>query len=1152
MASSLIPSSCSSAPQFKYDVFLSFRGEDTRYNFISHLHKALCDKQLEIFIDYKLNRGDEISSSLLEAIEKSQISIIIFSRNYASSRWCLEELVKILECREQYGQIVIPVFYGIDPSGVRNQTRSFADAAKHEQKSSHKVQIWKDALKKAANLSGWHSTTNKPESVLIEDIVQNVLKRLNDMYSVDTSDLVGIDSKIEEIESLLCIGTNDARSVGIWGIGGIGKTTLAEAIFNKTSSQFEGFWFTYNVRERSEQSGGLNHLRQELRLAIFGDGNMNICTSIVGHNFTRNRLNRKKLLLVFDDVSSFGQIEYLIGDLCCLSSQSRIIITTRDKQVLKNCGVNQVYEVRELFHDKALKLFCRYAFKRNYPMMDYVELSNKVARYAGGVPLALKVLGSHLFGKEKVVWKSAMDKLEKFPHIDIHKVLKISYDGLDDEVRKIFLDIACFWKGCNVGLAKSILNACGFHSEIGISILIDQSLIAINDINMIIIHDLLHTMGREIVRQEFINNPGKRSRLWDPEDIYHVLTKNRGTEIIEGISLDMSKTRDIHLDRNAFTNMLRLRFLNFYSGEAENKVHNFQAVESDFAELRYLRWDGCPIKSPLSSFPLENLVKLDMRYSKVEQLWHGVKHLFKLKEIDLSYSSLTSCPDLSGFPNLEKLILFSCLYLREISPSIQYLNKLDFLNLRACESLEGVPDCRGLISLKKLSLQCCSNLEKLPEMPCNIEELLLTGTAIEELPLSTKYLSRLVVLDVSYSKRLKSLPSSICEWKSLKDLNLRDCSKLDELPADIETLESLESLNIYGTAVRELPSSITKLKNVNSLFFSNFEVHDAVSWSLPRIEGWHNLTSLVLCDSGIIELPDNLGCLSSLMRLHLAGNSFESIPASIANLSNLLYLYINNCKKLKCLPKLQLLGIDACNCTSLEVLSGVSFKSLFQPVDDYDIFVDFGNCFKLDRNTFEGIIKDVLLTTRVLLKTRTSVVCYPGYEIPEWFKFRSMGSLINVELPQNSLNHNFLGFVFCVVVGAPCLDHQVEDNTWSLHWKCNLRSKDGHPCIWDGICDYEFDFIESHHVLVATEHEISPDVLLDYENEISFQFYFHDDSMKGYTVEKCGVHLMFAQLFEKPNVSFRVGEVEDFLSLANVHDNCEEVDEPHPKRLKFN
>ena len=145
MAVSLIPSSSfSNTPQFKYDVFISFRGEDTRYNITSHLHKALCNKQIDTFIDYKLNRGDEISASLLEAIEKSQISVIVFSRDYASSKWCLEELVKILECREKNKQIVIPVFYGVDPSDVRHQTGSFAKAfAEHEQlfkESLHKVQ----------------------------------------------------------------------------------------------------------------------------------------------------------------------------------------------------------------------------------------------------------------------------------------------------------------------------------------------------------------------------------------------------------------------------------------------------------------------------------------------------------------------------------------------------------------------------------------------------------------------------------------------------------------------------------------------------------------------------------------------------------------------------------------------------------------------------------------------------------------------------------------------------------------------------------------------------------------------------------------------------------------------------------------------------
>ena len=150
--------------QFKYDVFLSFRGEDTRYNIISHLHAALSKKNIKIFIDYQLRKGFEISPSLLTAIEESRISIVVFSKDYASSTWCLQELEKILECRgrEMYSQIVIPVFHGINPSDVRKQTGTFRDAfAKHEQvfgDKSEKLQRWRAALTEAANLSGWDSS----------------------------------------------------------------------------------------------------------------------------------------------------------------------------------------------------------------------------------------------------------------------------------------------------------------------------------------------------------------------------------------------------------------------------------------------------------------------------------------------------------------------------------------------------------------------------------------------------------------------------------------------------------------------------------------------------------------------------------------------------------------------------------------------------------------------------------------------------------------------------------------------------------------------------------------------------------------------------------------------------------------------------------
>ena len=265
--------------------------------------------------------------------------------------------------------------------------------------------------------------------MLVEAIVQDVLKRLNDLSSSDTSNLVGIDSRIQEIESLLRIGSNNVCSVGLWGIGGIGKTTLAGAVFDKISFQFEASCFIHNVREESDQCGGLNRLRREL-LSILGDGNVKI-----GSTFTKNRLHRKKVLIVFDDVTSFRQIESLIGGLGGFGSGSQILITTRDKQVLKNCKVDQIFKVDELFYNDALKLFCLYAFGQNRPMADYEELTHRILEYVGGIPLALQVLGSSLLDKEKEVWESSVNKLKNILDKDIYKVLKVSYDGLDDDQR---------------------------------------------------------------------------------------------------------------------------------------------------------------------------------------------------------------------------------------------------------------------------------------------------------------------------------------------------------------------------------------------------------------------------------------------------------------------------------------------------------------------------------------------------------------------------------------------------------------------------------------------------------------------------------------------------------------------------------------------
>ncbi|KAH9726220.1 ADP-ribosyl cyclase/cyclic ADP-ribose hydrolase [Citrus sinensis] len=778
----------------KYDVFVSFRGEDTRDNFTSHLYSALCRQNIQTFIDDQLNRGDEISESLVNAIEASAISVIVFSEGYASSRWCLDELVKILECKKDYVQIVIPVFYRVDPSDVRNQTGSFGDSfSKLEERlkvNTEKLQTWRNALKEAASLSGFHSLNNRCESELTNEVVNHILKRLLDEVFQprdNKNQLVGVESTVEEIESLLGVESKDVYALGIWGIGGIGKTAIARAIFDKISGDFEGSCFLENVRDESQRPGGYACLRQKLLSNLLKDKNV---MPYIDLNF--RRLSRMKVLIVFDDVTCFSQLESLIGSLDWLTPVSRIIITTRNKQVLRNWGVRKIYEMKALEYHHAIELFSRHAFKQNHPDVGYEELSSKVMKYAQGVPLALKVLGCFLHKREKEVWESAIDKLQRILHPSILEVLKISYDDLDDKEKSIFLDVACFFQGEHVNPIMKFFNASGFYPEIGISVLVDKSLIAIDSHKKITMHDLLQELGREIVRQESIN-PKNRSRLWHHEDIYEVLTYNTGTEKIEGICLDMSRVKEIHLNPNTFTKMRKLRFLKFYSSSfnGENKCKVSYLQDLGFAEVKYLHWHGYPLKS----LP-----------SNIEQLWNGVKHYSKLNQ----------------------LIHGACKKLIAKTPNptlIPHLNKLVILNLRGSKSLKSLP--AGIFNLEfltELDLSGCSKLKRLPEISSgNVGQLFLSGTAIEELPSSFELLLRLWLLDLSDCKRLKSLPSSLCKLKSLGVLILRGCSNLQRLPECLGQLSSPLILNLAKTNIDRIPESIIQLFMLRYILLSYCE-----------------------------------------------------------------------------------------------------------------------------------------------------------------------------------------------------------------------------------------------------------------------------------------------------------------------------------------
>jgi len=361
----------------------------------------------------------------------------------------------------------------------------------------------------------------------VETIVEHIQKKLIPKLKVCTDNLVGIDSRIKEVYSLLGMGLNDVRFIGIWGMGGIGKTTIARLVYEAIKSKFNVSCFLADIRETVSKTNDLAHIQTELlsHLNIRSNDFYNVHD---GKKILANSFNNKKVLLVLDDVSELSQLENLAGKQEWFGPGSRVIITSRDKHLLMTHGVHETYKAKGLVKNEALKLFCLKAFKESHPKEEYLSLCKEVVEYTRGLPLALEVLGSHLHGRTLEVWHSAIEQIKSVPHSKIQDTLKISYDSLQSMEKNMFLDIACFFKGMDKDGVIEILEDCGYYPKIGIDILIERSLLTLDrGDNKLWMHDLLQEMGRNIVFQESPIDPGNRSRLWSQKDIDQVLRKNK-------------------------------------------------------------------------------------------------------------------------------------------------------------------------------------------------------------------------------------------------------------------------------------------------------------------------------------------------------------------------------------------------------------------------------------------------------------------------------------------------------------------------------------------------------------------------------------------------------------------------------------------------
>ncbi|XP_050117689.1 disease resistance protein RPV1-like [Malus sylvestris] len=985
--------SSSSSPKSKlwnYDVFLSFSGVDTRSGFTDHLHAALTDRGYQAYIDEDdLERGEEIKKELEQAIEKSKIYIIVFSERYADSSWCLNELVKIMECRDKLGRHVLPIFYHVDPSHVRKQNGVLAQAfKKHEENISkekddkkreekrERVKQWTEALReaaelaeefqkheegigeekddkkreakqegikqwgevltKAANLSGYHLqiTDKRCEAKLIREIVDKIIPEwLPSAESLHVAKHpVGIYTRIQDIITFLSNGgSNVVRMVGIWGMGGLGKTTAAKAIYNKIHHEFQFKSFLNNVSEKD-----LVVSQEQLVSNILKPNKREITSVDEGISLIKHHLQSRRVLVIIDNVDKVEQLNAIAGNRDWFGLGSRIIITTRDDRLLKqvNMKVDETYPLKEMNEGEALKLFSWHAFGNSCPNEGYLELSKEVVSYCGGLPLALEVLGSSMIERVPSEWKSQSEKLKKIPHEGIMKPLRVSFEKLDLTQKAIFLDIACFFIGEDKDYVTKVLDGCEFFTTIGISVLRERCLVTVEH-NMLYMHDLLREMARVIISEKSPGHPGKWSRLWNSREVTNVLTNKSGTEEVEGLALDipypgLPSSDKTSFSTEAFANMKKLRLLQLnYANKLNGKYKHLPK------ELIWLCWSKFPLQSiPDDFLNQEKLVAIKMHGSKLVQFWQGSKSLSlqKLKIIDLSCSTdLIKSPDFSQVPNLEELILESCNKLSEIHPSIGYLKRLSLVNLNDC-------------------------------------------------------------------KMLSSLPRDFYKSKSVETLFLMFCSKFGKLHKDLGKMISLKILEAGFTAIKQVPPSIVGLNNLTHLDLSWCELDD--------------------------KIPKDLGSLISLQDLNLQGNSFCSLP-SLNDLSKLETLKLSDCINLHTIPNLptNLEVLNAPGCPALKIMPNFSEMSKMRKlnVSDSPALTEVPG---LDKSLSSMTLIDMKRCTNLTANFKKNIlqgwtscgfggIFFPGNYVPDWFEFVNNGNKVSFDIPLSDVR-NFKGLtLFC-------------------------------------------------------------------------------------------------------------------------------------------
>nr|ACP30604.1 disease resistance protein [Brassica rapa subsp. pekinensis] len=713
-------SSSSLALIWLYHVFLSFRGEDVRKGFLSHVLKEFKSKGINVFIDNEIKRGESVGPELVKAIRHSRVGVVLLSRNYASSSWCLDELVEIMKCREEVGQTVMTIFYNVDPSEVRKQTGDFGKAFDETcvGRTEEVKRAWRQALNDVASIAGYDASNCDNEADLINKVASKVMAVLGFTPSKDFDDFVGIEARIMEIKSKLILQSEEVKVIGIFGPAGIGKTTTARVLYNQLSPYFQFNTFLKNIRGSYEKPCGNDYdlklnFQKSMLCQIFNKEDIEV--RHLGR--AQEMLSDKKVLVVLDEVDNWWQLEEMAKQPGWVGPGSIIIITTEDRKLFKalGLGIDHIYEMKYPTSKESLQIFCQYAFGQKSPDQGFESLAREVTWLAGDLPLGLRVMGSYLRGMSRDGWIEALPWLRSTLDREIESTLRFSYNALRDNERTLFLHLACLFAGIKVDRFKS----CPLRiwpSKFSCKFLV-----------------------------ELIMQYSKFEMLW------------KGIKPLPCLKI---------LDLSSSQNLKKIPDL------------------SEATSLEVLCLHKCKSLLELTSSVgnATKLYRLDIRGCRNIKDFPNVSD--SILELELCETGITEVPPwIESLYRLRKLIMCGCEQLKTVSPNISKLENLEFLHLTnydLCdagdhynEDNEEIYYNENLFAARiewgpdfKRSWRLRSDLDihyilqiSLPEKALTSSLHLRSFNGMKTIPECIRRLSGLIKLDVKECRRLQALPS---------------------------------------------------------------------------------------------------------------------------------------------------------------------------------------------------------------------------------------------------------------------------------------------------------------------------------------------------------------------------------------------------------